>query len=276
MNVDCAFQIGKTHKICQDYAEICSDNVVVVSDGCSSSPNTDFGARVLTKLFAEKLVRCGSADHLSIIKNVDSAIAPLYFDSNSLDATILYAVAHDLDDEGQPVPISYDIVAFGDGVIAKIHDDGIIDVTILEYPSGAPNYLSYQLLESRYKQYEEKFSLLRKTTFYRLHPDGKMTDELVKEDSTGQHHHHFGSNPNIKAIALMTDGIQSYYRINSDSGTSKVPEVIPLNNVLLSLLDFKGFQGEFVQRRFQKFQKDCERKGWLHSDDVSLGVLCLK
>ena len=52
MNADIAFAKGKTHPVCQDYAvahvtDTCAS--VLVSDGCSGSPLTDFGARILSQ-----------------------------------------------------------------------------------------------------------------------------------------------------------------------------------------------------------------------------------
>jgi len=48
MIADHHFCIGKTHKVCEDYATsgITEDGVTyaIASDGCSSSKDTDFGA----------------------------------------------------------------------------------------------------------------------------------------------------------------------------------------------------------------------------------------
>src|SRR5688572_3601816 len=60
MNANSASNIGATHSLCQDYviAQNGSANgggpYVILSDGCSSSPDTDIGARLLVKA-AEKL-----------------------------------------------------------------------------------------------------------------------------------------------------------------------------------------------------------------------------
>ena len=52
MKIDSAFQIGKTHDICEDFALTGTKNSIVpytiVSDGCSSSPLTDVGSRILS------------------------------------------------------------------------------------------------------------------------------------------------------------------------------------------------------------------------------------
>ena len=47
MNTDGAFYIGTTHEVCQDYC-MAENDAIVVSDGCSGSPGTDMGSRVLS------------------------------------------------------------------------------------------------------------------------------------------------------------------------------------------------------------------------------------
>ena len=50
-NADAFFSIGKTHMVCEDYARAGTQQnglpYALVCDGCSSSPDTDIGARLL-------------------------------------------------------------------------------------------------------------------------------------------------------------------------------------------------------------------------------------
>jgi len=58
MNDDSIFTIGKTHRICQDYAHTGNKNgmfYAILSDGCSSSEHTDLGSRIMVKT-AEKYI----------------------------------------------------------------------------------------------------------------------------------------------------------------------------------------------------------------------------
>jgi len=41
------------------------------------------------------------------------------------------------------------------------------------------------------------------------------------------------------------------------------------------LFSFKNFNGQFVQRRMNKFLKDCNKDNWYNADDISLGVIYL-
>ena len=56
---DAFFAIGSTHDICQDYAlalNISNRSLLIVSDGCSASPSTDIGARILSRCAAQVLL----------------------------------------------------------------------------------------------------------------------------------------------------------------------------------------------------------------------------
>ena len=67
MNADSVFNIGATHAVCQDYVIARSGETtfgspnagpyIILSDGCSSSPDTDMGARLLVKAMDQTLIR---------------------------------------------------------------------------------------------------------------------------------------------------------------------------------------------------------------------------
>ena len=54
MNTDCAFYIGTTHEVCQDYA-LTGEYSVAIADGCSGSVLSDFGSRVLSVTAMNKI-----------------------------------------------------------------------------------------------------------------------------------------------------------------------------------------------------------------------------
>ena len=60
---DAHFSIGKTHRVCEDYARagLLPDGraFAIVSDGCSSSPDTDFGSRLMTIAAQERMMLSG-------------------------------------------------------------------------------------------------------------------------------------------------------------------------------------------------------------------------
>ena len=70
----------------------------------------------------------------------------------------------------------------------------------------------------------------------------------------------------------MSDGVHSFYETISTE-TSKYNQSISYIDVLKELLSFKNFNKAFVQRRINKFRKDCIKKNWDNADDLSLAVI---
>ena len=73
-------------------------------------------------------------------------------------------------------------------------------------------------------------------------------------------------------VVLMSDGIHSFKEIEQ----SLVPYAktfqrdIDYLEVSKELFQFKQMNGVFIQRRCQKFFKNCKGKGWYHFDDFSM------
>lgn len=267
MNTGSAFYIGKTHEICQDYTGHNTSPIpyIVVSDGCSGSPNTDIGARIVTRIISDSMGTVFGTEIAELISDAHEARSFLNLPPESLDATIMCSYVTDG---------VYHTHLFGDGVIAKTRKNGAIQIVRVEYPSGAPLYLNYSSDKIRMKGYEDTFSLNRRIYFYDLEPDGTILNFKVEDDSTGESYYESGNADNYNTISLMSDGILSFYEL-INTGTSKIQMPVEPNNVLRKLLDFKGFQGDFVARRFQKFRKDCEKMNWFHADDLSLATIYL-
>lgn len=275
MNSDSAFYIGKTHQVCQDYAAhgISTTGMpfAVISDGCSSSPDTDFGSRFLTKASAcllstlDNFSFLQSGAFLQALVESSSYVKCVGLPSESLDATLL--VAQKIDDR-------YLFTCAGDGVLAKLKKDGTIDVTQIEYDSGAPYYLNYQLNSDRNKGYKEKFGLVRRIKTYSI-VKGEPTSIVVREDTDGSVFFEGGSAADYVTLAVMSDGILSFMETIRTS-TSKTNVPVEPYKVLSELLAFKSYAGVFVQRRFQRFRKDCEERGWFSVDDISIGAVHLE
>jgi hypothetical protein len=278
MNVDSAFQIGKSHRVCQDYAESGLHTMyqppgaraayAIVSDGCSSSPQTDFGARILTRIYSKHpdwMYRKYEffEDHAAHLERYTKG---LQLDATSMDATLV---------AGAVFGDTYRVYVAGDGVVARVYADRI-SVTVVSYPSNAPLYLNYHLDENRKKAYRAKFGTKRNCLSYDILSNGEVNFESVYEEETEDESvwYQEGSTAGLQALCLMSDGVESFYRMVLQ-GATKVQDFIPLKEVLPKLLGFKGYQGEFVQRRMQRFSKDCHNLEWEHSDDLSLAVIAI-
>lgn len=269
INVGSGFYIGRSHKVCQDFAhhDINPIPYILVSDGCSASAKTDFGSRILSQV-TSGLMSYGETfdidfDIDKVMIESDQIRRLLNLPQESLDATFLFSYIQNK---------KYHLYMFGDGVAVKSRNDGTLQVIMIEYPSGAPNYPNYGLNQTRRKKYIEMFGLKRIVSRYTIKLDGSIQDSIVKEDCDGSFYYEEGSYDELKAISLMSDGVLSFSEM-INTGTSKSDKCVQLNDVIRRLLDFKGFQGEFVNRRLQRFHKDCEKSNWIHTDDLALSTL---
>ena len=169
IHADCAFRIGKTHLVCQDYALVGTGEFpcVLLADGCSGSPETDFGARLLVRsalplidilfdvpdtaategnmeedssahsvssfssLFSARLKQY----HLDTIKAARCHAAALGLPDTALDATLLTLATH-----GE----NWFASLFGDGVVVAKNRSGVLEITVVSYPGGYPYYINYE------------------------------------------------------------------------------------------------------------------------------------
>lgn len=342
MNADVAFAKGKIHLVCQDYAaaEVTESGVtVLVSDGCSGSPHTDFGARILTQCALINLpllkawpvsqaVALATGDDAVVAEddpdapvdtvvngNMDSCEIPaqtyeanreafltttLHDASNTiralklrpqcLDATLIILRADET---------SYHAEVYGDGAIVVGYADGSMRVTLVDYPSNFPEYLSYRLDENRMQRYEailqndcekeQRQGPILVTTF-RI-PKAADTPEAARQNPrhaqeieerylergeviivAGNCKGGTTTAEDVRWVAALSDGLQTFHQIIPEGG-AKVRVPIALEAVLIALLDFRSMNGQFVQRQFQWFLREAARRGWMHDDDLSVGVV---
>src|ERR1051325_2992736 len=135
MNADATINIGSTHSICQDYV-IARSGYVILADGCSSSPDTDIGARLLVKALDQSLCKLVDIGEL----HKEAARIALHWANmialppQSVDATLMsiHVTGDDLI-----------IACSGDGVIILESQAGVLDVYSISSPSGYPFYPSY-------------------------------------------------------------------------------------------------------------------------------------
>ena len=277
MNQDSAFTIGRTHKICEDYAKdgtVDDKPYVLLADGCSSAIDTDFGARLLVKA-AEKWIhhpttKDGIDVGRSAIIEAEAYRGALGLDPHSLCATLLFAKADEL---------FFNISVFGDGMVAvRNRENGSFRVTQWEFSSGAPYYLCYELGDRNH--YFENFPDTKyQITNYTIPADFSEVKSSFQEGDFRTYLTEWGPCFNqsyhiseYDLVAVISDGISSFSQVvKTDTGISN--ESIPEWLVLKELLAFKNYNGNFVQRRFgrafDKFAKD----GWRNGDDVSIGVI---
>ena len=278
MNADSAFRVGSTHAVCQDYAvagafaaAAQSDGApcrpyVILSDGCSSSPDTDTGARLLVKA-AERLLRESGGPRADGLAGLHAEAARLALSwagllglrPQAVDATLL--TAH-LDGEELVVGCS------GDGVVCLQTADGALDAYVVSYPAGYPVYPAYAHQPARMQTLADAGRARKEVTRLRAASAGERLRPARVSDGGGLTEVFVVKAADYKFAALLSDGVQSFL-------DSRRSGPIPPESVLPELVSFKNTRGAFVGRRMKGFLKDCRRKGWRHGDDLSLAALYL-
>ena len=244
MNANSAMRIGSTHPVCQDYVVARNDGpYVILSDGCSSSPDTDVGSRLLVRAAEKIFIEQGFIEVEQLHKDAArlaldwAALLGLPF--QAVDATLV--TAHVNGDE-------LIVACSGDGVVVLEFWNGSMDVHRISAPSGYPFYPCYA------HQPERLDELIAK---------GESSIKVFKLNAR-----------DYKYAAVASDGIDSFFR-KQESANGKRTENVTLHDVLDELWWFKNSHGAFVERRLNRFTKDAQANGWQHADDLSIGVIYL-
>jgi hypothetical protein len=283
MYADSVFSIGSTHRVCEDYALHGLPSAespfitphAILSDGCSSAQDTDFGSRILVKAAQQFIHRDYDDPKVfgnTVMAKATTTCATLGLSPQALFAT-LGAVFAD--------PQWFYAFMFGDGVIAYIENDGTMGFQHIQYPKGAPFYLLYETEKELKKGYMDQFGATYTISTYEKR-DGKWKRD---EQDTFEIKHNqppdafskfsFGGH---QLVAVMSDGVDSVYKkINTE--TTKTTEPVPIEKVVEELLSFKpvgtpNYNGAFVQRRLSGAFKD--HSDWEHGDDISIAALAYK
>lgn len=273
MNVDSFFTIGSTHKVCQDYV-IHGNNedepYVILSDGCSSAADSDFGARLLCKSLQPLIYNPNyNIDSLldSVIRNAHTLSRTLNLHDDSLSATLIFS---------KVIKRVFEVVAVGDCVIAAKHKDGTLKFSEYEFVSGAPYYLRYEI-DNVKKGYFEEFGRKVKRTRYSIQQTAKFGLEVSEPevepfDFDQIFFHETYPMSDYDFVAIMSDGAKSFQKTVISSTSKQNVPVLPEESTK-EILAFKGYFGEFVQRRCQKAFKQFKDQGIHNYDDFSIGVI---
>ena len=272
MRADSIFAMGKAHTVCEDYAR---DGKIpgterafaIVSDGCSSSPDTDFGSRFMTVAAIQTLARSGDRFNLGEIIHLAKQPTAGFMSPFCLDATLMMAWEKENGMIG--------VVAAGDGVIIARKWTGKTEVWAIDQ-GGAPAYLSYMLDPNRFKEYRaqgygrrlvthyvdgEEMSDGRDDTVYMTH-DGSRTPAF---DGMGFEIELDPSGYNL--VMVSSDGLQSFKNMETQ-------QEVPLLEVIPHVMDIRVLTGAFLRRAHNWFlTKTCPKLSWQHTDDFGTAAL---
>ena len=263
INTDTFLKIGKTHRECEDYIVSGErpNHYVILSDGCSSSKNTEMGARILCHL-AKQYLRYREDDYrfpnldydemgLWIIHNAELTARQLGLNTSCLDATLI--IAYECNGRCY-------IYMYGDGVVVTENNDGMVSLMEIEYKgtgekSNAPYYLSYRIDPERMDLYHKLGQdLIIKSVFEDTHENNYAYDykTLFRFD--------FDIFPKL---LICSDGISSFIKGSEPEQTIDIAK---------EFLSFKSTKGEYLKRRLKRALKIYDADGIHHSDDLSVGA----
>ena len=284
LNTDTFLQIGTSHKVCEDYvlhgeAEG-GRKFLIVSDGCSSSDNTEMGARILCHLAKKFLLErfAGGLQSLKdmpdqdvmasdIIYGAKLASGMLGLDLDCLDATLVVGIF-------EPVNQEFHIYIYGDADILMETKDNTIKIINIEYTSqiqkysNAPYYLSYRLDEYRddlYHRMKVDKIITTRTCELKDFPEGWHDPCTVAYDYVQPM---IFSADELKSILICSDGFSSFVEPGENGMVKSNPFIIAAN-----FLSFKNWRGEFLKRRMNRALKELEQTHTTHYDDLSIAAI---
>lgn len=277
MKIDSYYEIGSTHTVCEDYAlhgQYGELFYMVGADGCSSSKNTDLGAKLLChiteqqlKYFYNNRIEFSKENLQNFIVKACNDIRPvLGLQDTVFDATLVIVLFDRFSEK-------LDYFMWGDGVVIEKYEDAVL-IDSLQFEGNAPFYLSYQMNCDREQLYKKQFKNMNITelrTYFEdawLDPDFKTDPDLTyfyktctKEIKTFESCQYLDGNIDgcLKSITICSDGLETFQN----------PEgPIHLWAAANEVTNYKNTAGEFVKRKMKKLKRTHEKKGIQHLDDL--------
>jgi len=267
MNADHAYFIGNTHTVCQDYAisqVVDGGAYAIVSDGCSSSPDVDFGARALA-LSAKRTLAKGGSDCLPdlfgkiTIDNLRNLETTFPLHPQALDATLLVAWIKDK---------QFKVHMFGDGVFFH-KTSTTLQIVHVDFESNTPAYLSYYLDPMRMKRYEDTvFGSKRVVDINMYLAGGQEPRDMIEVEEFVKPFDPVSFSGIVDpddVIGVCSDGINSFKKGDGSD--------INWENQIREFIDFKSTVGVFVQRRLGFLKRQWQKNLTTHYDDISMATI---
>ncbi len=261
MNANNTFSIGHNHIVCEDYAlsgMSAGLAYAVICDGCSASPQVDFGARILA-MSAQRAILIARESEPNrfgeiIVQNAERIYDVLpHLHKQALDATVLTTWVED-----------NKLIArlFGDGVFIHKSGNDVYAINI-HLTSGAPDYLSYHLDPQRLAMYKAMKANVKCIETFELNNGTRSSSSGVTDPFIP-----ITLKRDVKPgdiIAVISDGINSFRK--SDNAD------IDWTDLIEEFTGFKNTEGEFVLRRIAAFKRKCLKEGTTHYDDISISAI---
>jgi hypothetical protein len=278
MNADFYLERGKQHAVCEDFAAagiLEGHGFALVSDGCSSSKEVDFGSRILvhaardnlTPFLASGAVFDAAAFGRATLAKAGKVLGCFAaLPDSTLDATLLLALVRPDHAGGS---FRAQVCFWGDGVALVRKTDRVL-ATLLRFAENAPFYLSYALSPARREAYLSHQGGRRELLQVAFDLAG---NELSREarletnsDPLAPYQEQFDLGTG-DSLALTSDGITQFFAADNTP--------IPWETLAPKFVDFKKPVGVFVRRRMNFFERENRVAGVRHLDDVSVAAITL-
>ena len=263
-HADGYFAIGKTHTVCEDYVRwghtASGRAYVIVADGCSSSDDTDIGARLLVRAADMHLAAWVDPSDFRVNFKEIALVAKVFaktmnMNPECLDATLLIAV----ETETQIA-----VYKMGDGVVAVRQRNGDSQYVSHEFKTGAPYYANYLTNERRHQQFRDMPNNDVVVT-YGINGTETQTTQSMHDYAMSLDVPLLFDKSEVDLVVLTTDGSGSF---------RKGLDPVPLTEIVNQVLAVKASAGEFMVRRVKKFLgSHCVTQGWHHDDDFGVGAI---
>lgn len=281
LNCDSHYQIGNGHTYCQDYAlhgDLDGFRWGLISDGCSGSPFTDVGARLIVRnadALIRKHIQDRNVDYLRISdeKVARSFVHSIFFDkfglgcnsiinSLSLPETALDATLWMVFCENTTTPdksYRFHVMGFGDGqAIIRSRYQMSTEIYYMFYPSGAPFYPTYNFSLNKQTQYVERFGTFCRHGYMITSEQG----ETVQSECDAKYDHAVCFYTEANSVTVTTDGFRTY-------GLKPEQQQDCLKWASTRLVNFKSIEGVFVQRRMKALARQDAKENIGHFDDIA-------
>ena len=274
MNTDHYYTIGNTHSECQDYATggvVRSGSYAIVSDGCSSSPDVDIGARLLALSARRTLLLLNGGDMnydlfgKVTIRNLQHIGDILPLNPRALDATLLAAWVKG--DEAKAY-------LYGDGLF--VHKSStilrMVHVSFEPTPDNktCPAYLSYYLDKVRLNDYQD-IQISKRVFDISIYIGGQNppldsieVEEFVKPFDPVVLNFLVNKGD---IIAVISDGVNSFKRGDGSDMDWK--------DMANEFVDFKTTPGVFVRRKMNFLKHQWAKEQISHYDDISMAAIAV-
>ncbi len=258
---DSHYAIGKSHLTCQDYALSGHHPVpyAILADGCSSSADSDVGARLLAlaarDFLSDHFSRTVQAPHyrrlgLYAALKAQAAARAIGVAQPALDATLLAVFT-----AGEQLFV----YAYGDGFIVSRDPRGHWRIVRIEFTHNAPFYPAYLAVPSRLVEYHalsrgEEKRVTDSGAEYQGRFDCRAKSILVF------------ARQDIDLLAIASDGLDSFVDRHNRSQR-------PAEDLATEFLTLKNRSPGFVKRRMSRALRTLGAHQVLPADDLSIGAL---